>query len=98
VVTPAGNALHVVAGWLRGDLVGTGGKQPCAHNARGTYTCTVRFHGGTRTILWNPVHQDTVKVAGAVSTDDQRGRASALTSRVAQVKVGYRPVMVTAAR
>jgi hypothetical protein len=95
VVTPAGQALATVAHWLRGRLVGADGKQPCASNAHGTYTCTVRYHGGTRTILWNPFHKATVQVPGGTTEQDQRGRSAHLSRRTAKVKVGYRPVMVT---
>jgi hypothetical protein len=103
IVTPAGKALRTVADWLRGSLVGTDGRAPCAANAHGTYSCTVKYRGGTRTILWNPVHKVTVTVPNAVSTEDQRGQtedmpdASALGrgGRTARVKVSYRPVMVT---
>jgi hypothetical protein len=95
VVTPAGHALRTVEHWMRGRLVGTDGQQPCARNARGTYACTFRYHGGSRTILWNPVHKVTVRVPGAVTTQDQRGRAKPSVRRTARVKVGYRPVMVT---
>lgn len=94
VVTPAGEALRTAAQWLRGSLVGTHGQQPCARSDRGTYTCTVRYQGSTRTILWNPVRKVTVQVTGSVT--DQRGDVrSATAPRTSRLKVGYRPVMVT---
>jgi hypothetical protein len=93
VVTPAGEALTTVRSWLRGRLVGTDGRRPCARNAKGTYTCTVRHHGVTRTILWNPLRRVTVRVPGSISSD-QTGRPQP-ASRTSRVKVGYRPVMVT---
>jgi hypothetical protein len=95
VVTPAGESLRTVADWLRGSLVGSHGHQPCARNARGTYTCLVRYRGLTRTILWNPTRKVTVQVDGALQPGTQRARASASIGRTARVKVGYRPVMVT---
>jgi hypothetical protein len=95
VVTPAGHALDTVQRWMRGRLVGTDSKQPCARNARGTYTCTVKYAGGTRTILWNPTRKVTMRVPGAVSAEDQRGRSTTLSASPARLKVGYRPVMVT---
>ncbi|MGC4108875.1 MAG: hypothetical protein QM747_00260 [Nocardioides sp.] len=95
VVAPAGQALATVAQWMRGRLVGSDGRQPCASNAHGTYTCTVRYQGGTRTILWNPFHKVTVHVPDASSKQNQQGRSARVDSRVAKVKVGYRPVMVT---
>jgi hypothetical protein len=98
VVTPAGHALKTVARWLRGRLVGRAGKRPCARNARGTYSCTVRYHRTTRTILWNPVRRVTVRVPNAVSAQGQHGRAKPLAGRTARVKVNYRPVMVTSRR
>jgi hypothetical protein len=93
VVTPAGAALTTVERWLRGRLVGTDGHRPCARNSRGTYTCTVRYHGGTRTILWNPVRRVTVQVPGAV-VSDAHGLARPV-ARTSRVKVGYHPVLVT---
>jgi hypothetical protein len=95
VVTPAGQALTTVEHWLRGRLVGTDGKRPCARNDRGTYTCTVRHHGVTRTILWNPVRRVTVQLPRALTTPDRRGRTTDLATRTTQVEVDYRPVMVT---
>ncbi len=92
VVTPAGQALTTVERWLQGRLVGTDGRRPCARDARGTYSCIVRYHGGTRTILWNPVHKVRVQVSGRV-TSDERGRPRA-TTRTSTLKVGYRPVLV----
>jgi hypothetical protein len=95
LVTPAGEALGTVAQWLHGRLVGTAGARPCVANKRGTYTCTVRYAGGTRTILWNPAHKVTVRVPGGASVHDARGRVERVTARSAEVKVDYRPVMVT---
>jgi hypothetical protein len=93
VVTPAGAALTTVERWLRGRLVGVGGHRPCARDRRGTYTCIVRQHGATRTILWNPFRRVTVDVPGRVP-DDQLGRPSADT-RTSKLEIGYHPVMVT---
>jgi hypothetical protein len=90
VVTPAGKALATVEQWLQGRLVGEHGRQPCAHDKRQTYTCTVRYHGGTRTILWNPLHKVTARVPGG--TVDGQGRSA---RRVSRVKVNYQPVLVT---
>ena len=80
---------------MRGRLVGAHGKRPCARNARGTYTCTVKYAGGTRTILWNPTRKVTMRMPGAVSTEDQRGRSAPRSGSPTRLKVGYRPVMVT---
>jgi hypothetical protein len=97
VVTPAGQALGTVATWLRGSLVGTDGQQPCASDESGTYTCTVKYHGHTRTILWNPYHRVTVDVPGADSRQNQSGRSIGLSKATSRVRVSYAPVMVTTA-
>jgi hypothetical protein len=92
VVTPAGKALTTVERWLRGRLVGTEGRRPCAHDARGTYTCTVRHHGTTRAILWNPLRKVRVRVPGRTATDAM-GRPRT-TMRTSKLEVGYHPVLV----
>ena len=95
VVTPAGQALPDRRG-LAARQPGRDRRPPALRPQRtGTYTCTVRFHGGTRTIFWNPVRKVTVPVDGAVSHDSRLGRSTTSLHRTARVKVGYRPVMVT---
>jgi hypothetical protein len=93
-VTPAGQAFAIARSWLRGRLVAGGGRRPCAHDRKGTYTCLIRYAGGTRAIYWNPYRKVTVQVRGAVSVQDQSGRTSSVSGRSATVEVGYRPVMV----
>jgi hypothetical protein len=93
-VTPAGNALTTAQEWLSGRLVDAGASRPCAQNQRGTFTCVVRYAGGTRTIYWNPHHKVTVQVRGAVSRQGQDGVTTKLSGKISQVTVGYRPVAV----
>jgi polysaccharide biosynthesis protein PslG len=96
-LTAAGRALRTARAWLRGRLVGTHDDGPCARGRRGTYTCRVRFHGGVRTIYWNPHREVRVQVprsAGRVMVSaDGRTRAATSTMRV-----GFRPVMVRTRR
>jgi hypothetical protein len=93
-VTPAGDALTTVEDWLSGRLVDAGAAKPCAHDRRGTYTCVVRYAEGTRTIYWNPQHQVTVQVRGAVSRQSQNGVTTRLSGKISEVRIGYRPVAV----
>ena len=48
-ITPAGLALRTGEQWLRGRLLSRPGHRPCARDRRGTYTCVVRYAGGTGT-------------------------------------------------
>jgi hypothetical protein len=95
---PPGQAFKRIQSWMRGTLVGTRRKAPCAKDASGTYTCVVRYKSGVGRIYWNPTK--TVKVTMAKSA----------TSRVTQLgdtfkakggarlTVDYRPVLVRSAR
>lgn len=93
-VTPAGDALVTAEDWLSGRLVDAGARTPCAHDRHGTFTCVVRYAGGTRTIYWNPHRQVTVQVRGAVSRQSQSGETTRMAGRISRVKVGFRPVAV----
>jgi hypothetical protein len=94
-VSPAGRALLTARRWLTGRLVAERGhRRPCARDHRVTYTCTVRQGHHVRTILWNPTRTVRVRVRGAVSREDQRGRATSVNRGVITVRVGYRPVML----
>jgi hypothetical protein len=93
-VTPAGQALTTAEDWLSGRLVDAGAKRPCSTDSRGTYTCVVKYAGGTRTIYWNPAHKVTVQVRGAVSRQRQDGVSTPLSGKVSRVTVGFRPVAV----
>lgn len=94
-VTPAGQALATAEDWMSGRLVGVGGKAPCAKDAKGTYTCDVVYSGGTRQIIWNPRHKVTVHVPADSRATTVGG--SPLARRTSTLKVGYQPVMLTAA-
>jgi hypothetical protein len=96
-LTPAGRALRTARTWLHGRLVGTHGHGPCARGRHGTYTCTVRFKRGVRTIYWNPHREVRVRVPASARRVTLAGRS--ITSRAAStMRVGYRPVMVTRRR
>ena len=94
-VTPAGLALHTAERWLRGRLVARPGhRRPCDHNRAGTYRCIVRHGDQVRRILWNPHHTVRVRIDGALSRENQRGRRTTMTGGTTTVEVDYRPVMV----
>jgi hypothetical protein len=86
-----GRAIRIAEHWLRGRLVGTNGRRPCARVHSGTYQCTVHYRGTVHTILWNPHRKVRVRLPGA----QVRSRTSA-GRRVASrtVRVGYRPLVV----
>ena len=89
-VTRAGRALTTAENWLHGRLVDAGARRPCARDRRGTFTCVVRYAGGTRTIYWNPRRTVTVVVRHVAARQAERGRAT----RISRVRVGFRPVAV----
>ncbi len=92
-IRAAGIALHTAERWLRGRLVGTHGRRPCARSHHGTYQCKVRFRGGVRTIYWNPHRHVRIQLpGGSRTTTSSRASGRRVTAR--SVKVGYRPVMV----
>jgi hypothetical protein len=96
-VTAAGRAMRIAQRWLRGRLVSTGRHHhPCARNAHGTYTCTVRYRSGTRTIMWNPHRDVRVRVPQVSGRGAVAGRSRA--GHRSTVHVGYRPVMVRSGR
>jgi hypothetical protein len=98
-VTAAGHALRTARRWLRGRLVATGHhRMPCARGRHGTYTCTVRYRHGTRTIMWNPHREVRVRLRHAASRHVVSGRAVVGARHRVTVKVGYRPVMVRSRR
>ncbi len=98
-VTAAGLAVGTVEAWLKGRLVTTTGRTPCAKDSTGTYTCVVRYSGGTRTIMWNPDHSVRVPTPrGATSLQSSRGTTTTLTRARATMRVSYLPVMVSSPR
>ncbi|MDX6356958.1 MAG: polysaccharide biosynthesis protein PslG, partial [Nocardioidaceae bacterium] len=98
-ITPAGQALGTAQAWLQGRLVGTDGRPPCSQNARGTYSCTVRYPGGVRRIYWNPNHNVRVPLpVGAVSRQTGLGAPRTVGRGDTSVHVSYQPVMVDSPR
>jgi hypothetical protein len=92
-IRAAGIALHTAERWLRGRLVGTHGRRPCARSHLGTYACEVKFRGVVRTIYWNPHRRVRIELpAGARTTTTSSTAGRRVTART--VKVGYRPVIV----
>ena len=97
-ITPAGEAFGTAQRWLKGRLVGVHGRRPCARDARGTYTCLVRYAGGLRTILWNPRHDVRVPMpVGARTTQTPQGVTTRVAERRGTLRVSYLPVMVVSA-
>lgn len=93
--SPAGRALHTAQRWLQGRLVARSGHAlPCSHDRVGTYNCTVRRHHALRAILWNPWRTVHVRLRGALSRVDQKGRATVIRTDRATIRVDYRPVLV----
>ncbi|MGA8246578.1 MAG: hypothetical protein WB797_06705 [Nocardioides sp.] len=94
ILTPAGKAFTRVQSWMRGTLVGTSSKRPCAADRRGTYTCVVQYAKGKGRIYWNP--NRTVKVTlvkSAKKRVDEYGHAGSVRGGK-RIKVGYAPVLV----
>ena len=88
-----GRALRIAEHWLRGTLIGTHGRRPCARVHHGTYSCTVRYRGREHTIYWNPHRKVRIRVPGArTSARTAGGAGRRTTSRT--VRVSYQPVMV----
>lgn len=84
-----GRALRVAEHWLRGRLVGTDGRRPCARVHHGTYRCTIRYHGVVRTIYWNPTRKVRIQLPARTTARVAGRRVASRT-----VRVGFRPVMV----
>jgi hypothetical protein len=93
-VRAAGLALRTAEHWLRGRLVGTHGRLPCARGRQGTYSCTVRFHGGVRTIYWNPHRAVRIQVPRSQGRSVVVTRAGGGRTTTRTVRVGFQPVMV----
>ncbi|MDX6360627.1 MAG: polysaccharide biosynthesis protein PslG [Nocardioidaceae bacterium] len=94
VMTPAGVALARIESWMRGTLVGTATQRPCAADAKGTYTCLIKYSHGVGRIYWNPFRTASVKL---VSSAKQKVSEFGATSRAKggkKLKVGYQPVLV----
>ena len=81
-ITPAGEAFATAQQWLHGRLVGVDGQAPRAQDRRGTYTCVVRYAGGRRTILWNPLHHVRVAMPrGAETVQTSAGSTARVAAR-----------------
>jgi hypothetical protein len=94
VMTPAGQALGRIEAWMHGTMVGTATQRPCATDAKGTYTCLIKYSTGVGRIYWNPFRAASVTLASSA-----RKKVSELgvTSRVKggqKLKVTYMPVLV----
>jgi hypothetical protein len=94
LITPAGLAVARIESWMRGTLVGTATQRPCATDAKGTYTCLIKYAHGVGRIYWNPFRTASVKL---VSSAKQKVSEFGATSRAKggkKLKVGYQPVLV----
>jgi len=94
--TLAGNAYALVRGWMAGGtLVGAyATSRPCGKDARGTYTCVIKYAGGVKRVYWNPTK--TVKltaVRNATFKVGVYGKRTAIKGG-APLTVDYRPLMV----
>jgi polysaccharide biosynthesis protein PslG len=86
-----GRALRIAEHWLRGRVVGTHGRRPCARLHSGTYQCTITYQGVVHNIYWNPHRKVRIRLPDAgVRTSRVSGRR--LASRT--VRVGYQPLLV----
>ncbi len=95
-ITAAGQAVATAAEWMKGRLTGSNGKQPCAQDKKGTYTCVVHYAGGVRRIYWNPQHGARVPVPpNADFRQTSTGKVRTVGRGTTTMRVGYRPVMVT---
>jgi hypothetical protein len=93
--TAAGQALATTEAWLNGRLVGLDGRPACAQDAKGTYTCVVRYSGGVRRIYWNPLHGVDVTVrADATYSQAASGATKTLGRSDPTIRVGAQPVML----
>jgi hypothetical protein len=97
-LTPAGYAFSRVQSWMKGTLIGTTTKRPCAADRYGTYTCVIRYASGMGRVYWNPWRTRTVTL---VSSAHHKVSESGTSSKVrggSKLKVGYQPVLVRSAR
>ncbi|HEX4472361.1 MAG TPA: beta-galactosidase, partial [Nocardioides sp.] len=93
-LTTAGQAFFRIQQWMKGTLVGTPTKRPCAADKHGTYTCVVKYGKGMGRIYWNPRHTVKVKtVKSSKSWQSELGTVHHL-KHGAKIKVGYAPVLV----
>ena len=51
---PGREALARVESWMHGTMVGTATQRPCATDAKGTYTCLIKYSTGVGRVYWNP--------------------------------------------
>lgn len=97
-LTPAGKALSRIQTWMKGTLVGTGSKAPCAADKKGTYTCLVRYKSGVGRIYWNPTKTVKVKLVKSAKQKVTELGATSKAKGGSTLKVDYRPVLVKSAR
>jgi polysaccharide biosynthesis protein PslG len=86
-----GRALRLAQHWLRGHLLSTNGRRPCARMRSGTYQCTIIYRRVVHNIYWNPHRKVRIQLPGArVRSRSRAGRRVAVRT----VKVGFRPLIV----
>ncbi len=92
-LTKAGTAYTVTRSWLLGSRAAS-----CTTDARGTYTCLLRYSGGVKRIYWNPSRLVRVRaVASARAWVSGQGVEHVITGGE-QLGVGRAPIMVRSAR
>jgi len=101
-LTPGGRALKIAERWMRGRLVSTGPhRHPCARDRVGTYSCTVRFDGHFKTILWNPLRHVRIRVPARAARSARTvttGRSAVVQRGTRVIRVGFQPVVLRFAR
>ena len=92
-LTKAGTAWTVTRGWLLGSKV-----IGCPRDSRGTYTCTLRYSGGVKRVIWNPSRKVRVRAdASARAWVGLSGTERVITGGE-QLGVGPSPIMIRSAK
>jgi hypothetical protein len=94
VMTPAGQALARIESWMHGTLVGTATQRPCAADAKGTYTCLVRYSTGVGRIYWNPFRSASVKLVSSARKKVSEFGVTSTAKGGQKLKVTSMPVLV----
>jgi polysaccharide biosynthesis protein PslG len=94
VLTPAGQALARIESWMNGTMIGTATQRPCATDAKGTYTCRIKYATGVGRVYWNPYRRARVTlVNSARKRVDEFGTAAGVKGGQ-RLRVGPLPVLV----
>jgi hypothetical protein len=94
LVTPAGQALARVESWMKGTMVGTATQRPCITDAKGTYTCLIKYSTGVGRVYWNPYRRAGVTLVSSARKRINEYGVSAAAKGGQKLKVNYMPVLV----